>query len=79
MTAREAAEQAVKNAVALVMEHYDACQIIASRQTPERCTECFTSGAGNWYARKGMVQYQAAKNDEDPREEVRIEKKAEEE
>ena len=70
-TSREAAEQVVKSAAASIMEHYEAVQIIATRPTEGRGTECFTWGRGNWYARKGMVDYASAKFDEDPREEAR--------
>ncbi len=35
-------------------EHFDAVQIMASRNE-EGLTGCFKRGCGNWYARQGMA------------------------
>lgn len=42
-------------AVNVLMEHFDAVQILAT-YTDGEGTLGLTRGGGNWYARKGMVQ-----------------------
>lgn len=37
-------------------EHFDAVQVFVSRQLPDRQTESFSRGVGNWNARWGQVE-----------------------
>lgn len=51
-------EQAIVNkAKDILIEHFEAVQILVSRQAPQNeGTERYFLGAGNWFARKGMAQ-----------------------
>jgi hypothetical protein len=72
---REQAEKVVRAACAEIMEHYDAVQIVATRMVESGFTESFTHGAGNFWARHGLMQYCLTKRDEDHRIESRNEAK----
>lgn len=52
---REEAFAFVQGHMAALSEHFEAVQIFASRCDGEK-TESIHVGAGNWYARMGMVQ-----------------------
>jgi len=68
MTSREAAEQAVRNALAICMEHWECVQIVASRVTQDGTeTEMYNFGGGNYYARRGMMNRMLAIHDESDR------------
>lgn len=58
MTDAELAEHVQKLADDLG-EHFDAVQILCSRQSEVRVTHFVSKGCGNWYARFGMCAEQA--------------------
>jgi hypothetical protein len=47
--------QLIANAVAVLHEHCDAVQVLAS-WSEDGCTHFRHVGSGNWYARQGMAQ-----------------------
>lgn len=49
-------EEVVQKCVAVLSEHFDCVQILASELTPENNTGSIFSGSGNWYARQGMAR-----------------------
>lgn len=53
MTDKESSAHVGQMAVDLA-EHFDAVQIFACRHADGK-TFCVSKGAGNWYARRGMV------------------------
>jgi hypothetical protein len=46
----------VERAIGLLMEHFDCVQVLCSRVTPDRETESYYQGAGNWHGRQGMAR-----------------------
>lgn len=46
----------VDRAISLLMEHFDCVQVLCSRVTPDRETESYYQGVGNWHARQGMAR-----------------------
>lgn len=46
----------VDRAISLLMEHFECVQVLCSRVTPDRETESYYQGAGNWHARQGMAR-----------------------
>ena len=56
MTDRDIKEQALKDALALLGEHFEAVQILTSYPIDECGTASMYRGLGNWYARTGMAQ-----------------------
>lgn len=46
----------VERAISLLMEHFDCVQVLCSRVTPDRETESYYQGAGNWHGRQGMAR-----------------------
>ena len=62
----------VKRACSLLIEHFDAVQIFASRDTgTDEGTLGIHHGAGNWYTRRGQVEDWRVKQDEGARIERR--------
>lgn len=50
-------EEMVRKHAAMLGEHFDAVQILCSRQLPgSEGTAMVALGSGNWYARQGMAQ-----------------------
>jgi hypothetical protein len=39
-----------------LMEHFEAVQVFVTWPDEDRATHCYYDGAGNWYARIGMVK-----------------------
>ena len=60
------AREAIKKALEILGEHFDAVQILASQETEKRETVLAAWGVGNWYARQGMahefIETQKARN-----------------
>ncbi len=54
----------VKRACQVLIEHFDAVQIFASRDTPESGTLGIHCGLGNWFTRRGQVEDWRVKQDE---------------
>lgn len=52
---RPETERLVDDIAHRICEHFDCVQILASRLKPDGSTEIFRRGAGNWFARKGMM------------------------
>lgn len=55
LTSKQAAAL-LERAAAMISEHFDAVEILASRGLPQGGTQCIKRGAGNWYARQGMAR-----------------------
>ena len=50
-------EEVVRKCAEILGEHFDAVQILCSRQLPGLAgTMMVAKGSGNWYARQGMAQ-----------------------
>lgn len=52
----QAAATQVERAISLLMEHFDCVQVLCSRVNPDRETESYYLGAGNWHGRQGMAR-----------------------
>lgn len=52
----QSAATQVERAIGLLMEHFDCVQVLCSRVTPDRETESYYQGAGNWHGRQGMAR-----------------------
>ncbi len=52
----QSAATQVERAISLLMEHFDCVQVLCSRVTPDRETESYYQGAGNWHGRQGMAR-----------------------
>lgn len=52
----QAAAAQVERAISLLMEHFDCVQVLCSRVNPDRETESYYLGAGNWHGRQGMAR-----------------------
>lgn len=52
----QSAATQVERAISLLMEHFDCVQVLCSRVTPDRETESYYLGAGNWHGRQGMAR-----------------------
>lgn len=61
----------LESAVELLMEHFEAVQIFASRYDSETGTTSVTSGRGNWNARRGQVAEFNIRQNELDRDSVR--------
>jgi len=48
-------EKLLKSSISVLMEHFEAVQILVSRSTPEETQSLFI-GRGNWFARQGMAR-----------------------
>ena len=48
-------EKLLETSISVLMEHFEAVQILVSRSTPEE-TQSIFSGRGNWFARQGMAR-----------------------
>lgn len=60
----------LKNACAVLSEHFDTVQIFTTRHELDGTLACHW-GSGDYYARKGLVQTWLLKENESSREEVR--------
>ena len=54
-TTDEEARAQVRKAVAVLLEHFDAVQILVSGTHPKGGTSFVYEGGGNWFARQGMA------------------------
>jgi len=63
--------QIVHNAAAQLMEHFDAVQIFVTRYDSKDGTVQINHGRGNYYARRGQVDWWRTIEDEDCRERTR--------
>lgn len=69
---REERGAIIERALALVAEHFDAVEILASRVADGGDeTEMYARGAGNFYTRLGMARDWLVRCDEDSRQERR--------
>lgn len=71
-------DQAIlRNHVAMLAEHFDTVQIVATKSVQDNGTRRHTEGAGNWYARYGSVKEWITR--EEHRERVQVTKELESE
>jgi len=67
----EAELKILKNAVAVLMEHFDSVHIFTTRfVSHDEGTQGLQWGDGNWYARLGQVKTWSEKQDQGSRNEV---------
>ncbi len=53
---REEEEKIIDECLAKLGEHFEAVQILATYDEPERQTGMYARGVGNWYSRIGMAR-----------------------
>jgi hypothetical protein len=69
-------EEVVNKAIALIMEHWETCQILVTRVEADGFTDSLAKGRGNSLARKGAAQAWLNRADEADRIVVRKDENA---